>query len=128
MPALQRRAFQPKETFEAHVRDPQTKTESLGRRHLEGVEAEGTRSTLIFPAGERGNERPIEIVTEKWYSPELQAVVYSKRTDPMFGETLYRLVNIQRSEPAASLFEVPPDFKLQEGRLQVTPRRAPAVK
>jgi len=46
--------------------------EQLGKQIIEGVEAEGTRTTLTIPAGEIGNERPIEIVSERWYSPELQ--------------------------------------------------------
>jgi hypothetical protein len=41
--------------------------------------------------------------------------VMSKRSDPRFGETSYTLANIQRSEPAASLFAVPSDYTVQEG-------------
>lgn len=93
----------------------QPKTESLGKQVIEGVEAEGTRTTITIPAGQIGNERPIDIVTERWYSPELQVVVYSKKTDPMAGETTYRLSNINRDEPARSLFEVPAGYKLKEG-------------
>lgn len=88
--------------------------EQLGKQNIEGVEAEGTRSTITIPAGEIGNERPIEIVTERWYSPELQLVVMSKHSDPRSGETTYRLTNINRSEPAKSLFEVPAGFTVKE--------------
>jgi hypothetical protein len=91
------------------------KTESLGKQMIEGVEAEGTRSTITIPAGQIGNERPIDIVTERWYSTELQVVVYSKKTDPMSGETTYRLTNINRGEPSRSLFEVPAGYKIKEG-------------
>ncbi len=90
------------------------KSESLGKRNIEGVIAEGTRITRTIPAGEIGNERPIEIVSERWYSPELQMVVLSKRTDPMMGETTYRLTNIVRSEPPRSLFEPPADYQVKE--------------
>ncbi|HSS19936.1 MAG TPA: energy transducer TonB [Pyrinomonadaceae bacterium] len=91
------------------------KNESLGKQNIEGVEAEGSRSTVTIPAGEIGNERPIEIVNERWYSPELQVVVMTRHTDPRFGETTYRLTNIDRSEPARSLFEVPADYTLKTG-------------
>lgn len=91
------------------------KTESLGRRAIEGVEAEGTRTTIHIPAGRVGNDRPLEIVSERWYSPELQVVVLSSHKDPFTGENVYRLTNINRAEPAASLFEVPADFKVVEG-------------
>jgi hypothetical protein len=91
------------------------KVESLGTQLVEGVNAEGTRTTLTIPAGEIGNERPIEIVNERWYSPELQVVVMSKRVDPLAGDMTYRLTNINRNEPAKSLFEVPSDYKVKEG-------------
>jgi TonB family protein len=89
--------------------------ESLGKQMVEGVEAEGTRTTITFPAGSMGNERPINIVSERWYSPELQTVVLTKHSDPRFGETSYRLTNINRSEPARTLFEVPSDYTVKEG-------------
>ena len=87
--------------------------ESLGKQNVEGVEAEGTRSTVTIPAGEIGNERPIDIINESWYSPELQTLVMTRHSDPRFGESSYRLTNIDRSEPARSLFEVPADYILK---------------
>jgi hypothetical protein len=89
--------------------------ESLGTRTVNGVQAEGTRSTITIPAGEVGNELPINIVFERWYSPELQLVVMTKHSDPRFGETVYSLNNINRSEPARTLFEVPADYTIKEG-------------
>ena len=91
------------------------KTESLGKQIVEGVEAEGTRTTMTIPAGTIGNEAPINIVTEKWYSPELQTTVMRKHSDPRVGDTIYRLTNINRSEPARSLFEVPAGYTVREG-------------
>src|SRR5262249_33528618 len=76
--------------------------ESLGKQLMEGIQVEGTRSTVTIEAGKIGNDLPIQIVSERWYSPELQAVVMSKHIDPRFGETTYRLSNINRSEPARS--------------------------
>ena len=91
--------------------DPKnTKKESLGKQTIEGVEAEGTRITTTIPAGEIGNELPIEIVSESWFSSELHTVVLTRHSDPRFGESTYRLTNINRSEPARSLFEVPSDY------------------
>lgn len=90
------------------------KTESLGRQSVEGVMAEGTRTTTTIPAGEIGNERPIVTVSERWYSAELQTIVLTKQSDPRFGETTYRLTNIQRAEPAQSLFEPPQGYTVQD--------------
>jgi TonB family protein len=90
------------------------KSESLGKQTIEGVEAEGTRNVTTIPAGEIGNERPIEIVFERWYSPELQTVIMTRQIDPRFGETSYRLTNIRRDEPAHELFEVPAGYTIKE--------------
>jgi len=94
---------------------PDAKTESLGKQMIEGVQAEGTQSTMTIPAGDIGNELPIASISERWYSPELQIVVISKRSDPRFGETTYHLMNIQRGEQPATLFEVPSDYTVTEG-------------
>jgi hypothetical protein len=94
----------------------ETRTEKLEPRDVEGVLAEGTRTTMTIPAGSIGNQLPIEIVSERWYSPELQVVVMTRRSDPRFGETVYRLTNIVRAEPPAELFEVPPDYTVEEPR------------
>ena len=96
------------------AREGKAKKESLGKQMIEGVEAEGTRSTLTIPAGEIGNERAIEIVSERWYSPELQTVVMTRHSDPRFGETSYKLTNISRTEPDRSLFELPPGYTLKD--------------
>lgn len=89
------------------------KTERLGKQIIEGVEAEGTRTTTTIPAGKIGNERDIEIVSERWYSTELQTVVMSKQDDPRTGTNVYRLTNITRDEPARTLFEVPSDYTIK---------------
>ena len=92
----------------------QAKTESLGTQTIEGVQATGTRTTRTIPAGEIGNERPLEITSEVWTSPDLQTVVLSKRNDPRIGETVYKLTNIQRAEPDPSLFQVPSGFTIRQ--------------
>jgi hypothetical protein len=100
-------------------------TESLGKKSIEGVEAEGTRTTITIPAGQIGNDRPLKIVSERWYSPDLQIVVLSTHTDPRLGEHSYRLTDIKRSEPARSLFEIPADYRLEKegGRPGGPPRK-----
>lgn len=89
------------------------RNESLGTKTIEGVAVEGTRTTFEIPAGQIGNDKPIPVVTEKWFSPELQIVVYSRHVDPVAGEHVFRLVNIKKGEPLADLFAVPGDFKIE---------------
>jgi hypothetical protein len=93
----------------------EVKKESLGTQAINGVNAEGTRITHTIPAGQIGNDKPIQIVLERWYSPDLQIMVKSTRSDPRFGTTTYALTNVQRTEPAAALFTVPPDYTVKEG-------------
>jgi hypothetical protein len=94
--------------------DQNFKTESLGRQTIEGVQADGRRTTMTIPAGQAGNDLPIHIVVESWFSPDLQTTVLSKHSDPRNGETVTRVTNISRGEPARMLFEAPADYKLTE--------------
>ncbi|HUA20838.1 MAG TPA: hypothetical protein VMB25_18950 [Bryobacteraceae bacterium] len=99
-----------------------SKTEDLGTQTIQGVTAQGTRVTRTIPAGEEGNARPIEIVTETWYSPDLQVVVMSKSSDPRFGDSVYQLTNITRTEPDPALFTVPSDYTVEARPMRRGPR------
>ena len=88
--------------------------EQLGTRQTEGVKATGRRWTTTIPAGRIGNDRAIQIVEEQWESPELNMVISSRFSDPRTGVVEYRLTNINRSEPRADLFTVPPDYTIVE--------------
>jgi hypothetical protein len=90
--------------------DKETVTTSLGTQTIGGVTAEGTRYTRTIPAGQIGNVKPIVIVTERWYSADLQMVVMTKRSDPRSGDTVFQMTSIARTEPAATLFQVPADY------------------
>jgi hypothetical protein len=85
-------------------------TRSLGSRDIDGVKADGTLTTHTIPAGEIGNEKPINITSERWFSPELHIVVLARTIDPRAGETIYRITNVKRGEPPAELFRVPADY------------------
>ncbi len=121
--------------FERHLaaEGGTVQTESLGSQVIEGVQADGTRTTMTIPAGRIGNDKPIQIVTERWYSNQLQAVVLSKRSDPRVGQTVYRLTSVTQAEPAAALFQVPseytihdvPQFRRHENRVRPTPNANP---
>jgi hypothetical protein len=99
----------------AETNNPNVTKESLGTQTINGISAQGTRFTRLIAAGKIGNDKPITVTREVWYSPDLQMVVQSKHADPRFGDTVYSLTNIQRTEPAASLFTVPSDFTVKEG-------------
>ena len=93
------------------------KRESLGQQMIEGVNAEGTRLTTTLEAGSIGNDRPIQITSETWYSPDLQTMVKSVHSDPRNGEEVFQLINISRTEPPSTLFEVPAEYKVTDQKL-----------
>ena len=88
--------------------------QQLGTKVVEGVQADGTRTTLTIPAGQIGNDNPIQIVDEVWRSPELQVIVHSEHSDPRMGTTVYSLQNISRSDPSPALFQVPADYTVTD--------------
>ena len=92
------------------------KTDQLGTKAINGLQATGTRMTRTIAAGEIGNANAIEVVTERWYSSDLQLPLLMTHKDPMMGTMTVKLVNINRSEPDASLFQVPSDYKLVTGK------------
>ena len=100
--------------------------EQLGNQMMEGVTVEGTRTTMTIPAGQIGNESPIQIVSERWFSPELKVLVMSRQSDPRFGETTYRLIGVTRVEPPEDLFDIPSDYKVIDfGGMRMISRPAP---
>jgi hypothetical protein len=115
MKGAARRAMKDKMEFRQEEKTSvNLKKEDLGTQTIAGVTAQGTRVTKTIPAGQIGNEKPITIVREVWYSSDLQTVVMSKRSDPWSGETTYSLANIQRAEPDAALFAVPSDYSVTQ--------------
>jgi len=93
--------------------------ESLGKQMVEGVNAEGMREVTTIPAGSIGNDRPISITNESWYSDELQMMVSSKRSDPRTGDETFRMTNIRRGEPGAYLFQAPTGYQISEPKAGV---------
>jgi hypothetical protein len=101
---------------------PAPKREKLEAQEIEGVLAEGTRTTVTIPAGEFDNEQPLEITHEQWYSPELRMVILLKHNDPRFGETVFRLTNVTRTEPSPELFAEPQGYRAADDRAPVRGR------
>ena len=100
----------------AEERQKETTTTSLGTQMINGVSAEGTRITRTIPAGEIGNQKPIVITIEKWYSSDLQETVMTKRSDPRMGETVFQLTNIQRDGACCDTFSGAGGLHREAGR------------
>ncbi len=86
--------------------------DSVGTQLINGVQAEGHRIIETIPADAEGNDRPITVVSEYWFSPELKLTVLNKRSDPRSGESTTQILNLSRTEPDPSLFTVPPDYSV----------------
>lgn len=90
--------------------------EDLGNQAIEGVQAQGRRTTKTIPAGTMGNDRDIKVIDEVWFSPELQVVVQSHHVDPWTGDVTYKLSNIRRGDQPHAMFEAPADYQMKEQR------------
>jgi hypothetical protein len=88
--------------------------EDLGTQSIEGVTARGTRTSHVIPAGKIGNEKPITVTTESWFSDEVGMEVLRVHKDPWSGEVTTKVTNIRRGEPDASLFTAPADYKVEK--------------
>ena len=86
--------------------------ESLGTAQMNGVSASGQRRTTTYPVGVLGNELPIVVTKDTWYSPDLRMVVSSEEQDPRFGTINYSVEVLSTEEPDVALFEVPADYSV----------------
>src|SRR4051794_20281037 len=86
----------------------------LEHKTIDGIAVEGHSTRRVIPAGQIGNEQPLTVTNEEWRSPDLNVLVMTRHTDPRSGESTYRLTNIIRAEPDASLFMVPPDYTVKD--------------
>jgi len=94
--------------------DKKAQVEDLGDQVMEGVRAHGRREKRTIAVGEIGNDRPIDVASETWFSDDLQTIVLSRRTDPRVGDSEFKLTNISRVEPDAGLFQVPAGYTLKD--------------
>lgn len=91
-------------------------TENLGDQTINGIHATGTRMTHTIPAGQMGNDKPIVVRSERWYSQDLKATVMTKHDDPWAGELKTEFTSVNTAEPDASLFTVPGDYKIVDDK------------
>jgi hypothetical protein len=96
--------------------DPNVATVDLGSKTILGLASTGTRVTRTIPAGQIGNAKAIEVVTERWMSTDLQIPMSVTHNDPMMGTMTSQVTSVTRGEPAATLFQVPSDYKVVTGK------------
>jgi hypothetical protein len=90
--------------------------EELGKSNVSGVDVTGTRETRVIGAGVIGNDQPISITKEFWYSPQLGLNMLVKRNDPRVGMQTFTVTEVSLSEPDPKYFQVPAQFKVVDMR------------
>lgn len=99
----------------------QPRTEDLGVETINGLEAHGTRTTSVIPVGQVGNDQPLTRSDERWVSPRVPDALREVIDDPRFGISTIEIVKLDLSDPPASTFQPPADYKLNVEELHPTP-------
>ena len=94
--------------------------EDLGKQSVGGLEVVGTLETGVIESGAIGNDSPILVKREFWYSPKLGVNLISKRQDPRFGSQNFEVSDIVLGQPDPKLFELPGRFKVIDLRKATT--------
>jgi hypothetical protein len=100
--------------FVGTMSQTQLKETSLGEKMIDGIRAVGKRVDYTVPANTIGNQKPLKVQMEQWFSPDLGVVVLSTQRCSAGVENTYKLEQIDRSEPDSSLFTIPADFTKED--------------
>jgi hypothetical protein len=95
----------------------------IGSSTISGVETIGTREFTIIPANTLGNNRPVNVTKEFWYSPQLGINILTKRADPFSGTQSFLVDDLIVGEPNASLFEIPAGATILRETVQPPPEQ-----
>ena len=93
---------------------PAREVEQLGTKTINGLDATGSRTTTIYPAGTAGNDLPFTVTNESWMSVDLGISLLEVSDDPRTGVRTIELTEIERGEPAPSLFQPPEGYTVKE--------------
>ena len=100
----------------ANEQQEKPKSEDLGKKTFEGVEAQGHRTTWTFAPGAIGNSDLLVHSSEVWFSttPGLEGInVRQVNDDPRMGREVRDLVKFTPGEPDATLFQPPQDYLVE---------------
>lgn len=103
----------------SEIASPGDVIEKLGARTIEGVVAEGTRSTYTLSVEKDQSGQALIVAHERWYCPELKIVVLETNDDPQMGTWRNELVDIVRGEPEVSKYRPPANYVIKHVRLPV---------
>lgn len=101
-----------------------TQRESLGKKQIDGVEAEGIRETQTVKAGVDGNSKPLVTTRETWYSPQLQFFLSVRVTDPFGATRKVEATDLKLGEPGEEWFAIPDGYQILARRTVAVQARA----
>jgi hypothetical protein len=96
--------------YQTHT--PQTVQEDLGTTTIQGLEVNGTRYMTTTPVGEIGNDQPLVVTAERWFSKTLGIQVRGVNDDPQRGKETTEMVKLDQSEPDPALFQPPDGYEI----------------
>ena len=105
---------------------PKETKEPLPPQTVDSVTVAGTRTTTVIPEGAEGNDRPMTVVSDIWFSPYLGLPLISKTSDPRSGESTTRITNVDTSDPSPLLFQPPVGYRVVDATEPVSIIYSPA--
>ncbi len=90
--------------------------DNLGQQSIGDLTTIGTRETITISPGTLGNDRPLTLTREFWYSPELKTNLAVTRADPRLGTVDIHLNVQSRDEPRPDIFAIPDGYTLRDAR------------
>ncbi|MGB6746171.1 MAG: lysozyme inhibitor LprI family protein [Terracidiphilus sp.] len=100
--------------------------ESLGTKTIDGLEVQGTRETLTFNPGAFGNDKPVVVTKEIWYSPQLQFNLAVTRDDPRNGTQKFEVTDLKLGDPGPEWFALPDGYRMVQERMVADRMTGPA--
>jgi hypothetical protein len=108
--------------FKRFLSNPRFQTADLGNKLISGVEAHGLRWWLLLPATADSPAQPSPTYQEDWCSEDLGIMVmHASVSTSVNRRTETILKNIERSEPDAALFQIPPDYTIEQRVMPARP-------
>jgi hypothetical protein len=94
----------------ANAQNPNT--QDLGTETVAGLVLQGTRKLHTVPAPLSGTGHEVTITDDYWYSEDLKVYLVLKHSDPRTGEQIVGITKVDRHEPDAAIFQIPPSYKI----------------
>lgn len=86
--------------------------ESLGTKTMDGLQVIGTRETRTFNPGAFGNDKPVIVTKEFWYSPRLEFNLSVTRSDPRSGSQKLEVTDLKLGDPGSEWFAIPAGYRI----------------